>query len=275
MLALLVLLSKLGLYMAALFGIGLLVHTAAAISNASRWLTALAGLLLLAIVVRLALLNAQLGGGLAEAFSSNTFGWIWSANRMQAVAFLVGAALMAASTMRPFSVLRLPAALVIASGFGLAGHTQGLDAPGLAPFLSALHAFIAGVWIVAPFTLWPIRGEDTRKVYARTERFSSLALWCVPFLFVSGVWLALRLSGPPSVILTTPYGQLLLIKLLLASLALGIGAWNKLRVTRLLMTEPDKGIRSLKQTLGVDIGLFAGVLIAIAAATTLTGPDGG
>lgn len=272
MLALLVFFSKFGLYIAALTGIGLSLHGAASIATSRRWLLFLGACLVFAVLIRLTLLNAQLAGGLGAAFSPDTFGWIWPANRLQAMAFLGGAGLMAASCLEPLKTLKLPAAILIASGFGLAGHTQGLEAPGAAPWLVAAHALIAGFWIVAPFTLWPRANLNIDLVHVRMERFSAIALWSVPLLFVSGVWLMLRLSGPPSVLLVSTYGQLLLAKLLLASLALAIGAWNKMRVTRLLSENAKAGVASLKRSLGADMVLFTGVLLLIAAATTLTGP---
>jgi putative copper export protein len=272
MLTLLVFFSKFGLYVTALMGLGVALNGAAAIVTSRRWLVILGLGLVFAISVRLALLNAQLGGGLSAAFSPDTFSWIWPANRSQAMAFLAGGGLIAASSLAPLKYLKLPAAFLIAAGFGLGGHTQGLDTPGLAPWFAGVHALIAGFWIVAPFMLWPRASLDAGLVHARMERFSRIALWCVPLLFVSGIWLALRLAGPPEAILSSSYGQLLLAKLLLATLALAIGAWNKLRITQLLRDDAPSGVASLKRSLGADILVFAGILLLITAATTLTGP---
>lgn len=272
MLTLLVLFSKFGLYLTALMGLGAALHSAAAIVTPRRWLVILGLGLIIAVSLRLTLLNAQLAGGLSAAFSPDTFSWIWPANRSQAIAFLAGGGLIAASSLAPLKYLKLPAALLVAAGFGLGGHTQGLDTPGLAPLFSGVHALIAGFWIVAPFTLWPHASLDADLVHARMERFSKIALWCVPLLFVSGIWLALRLAGSLEAILSSSYGQLLLAKLLLATLALAIGAWNKLRITHLLKNDAPSGVASLKRSLGADILVFAGILLLISAATTLTGP---
>ena len=272
MLVFLVFASKLGLYTAALTGVGLLLHGAAAITTSRRWFLILGLGLVVAIAARLTLLNEQLGGGLGAAFSPETFSWIWPANRLQAFAFVGGAGLMALSAIARTGFLKLPAAIVIASGFALAGHTQGLDMPGLAPWLAGLHALIVGFWIIAPFTLWPRTDLPEATIVARMERFSQIAVWSVPLIFVTGVWLALRLTGSPTALLTSPYGQLLLAKLVLASLALAIGAWNKFRVTSMLAQNPARGLISLKRALGADIVLFASLLTLIAAATTFTGP---
>ncbi|ACT58395.1 copper resistance D domain protein [Hirschia baltica ATCC 49814] len=272
MLTLLVLFSKFGLYLTALIGLGAALHSTAAIVISRRWFVILGLGLVIAVSLRLALLNAQLAGGLSAAFSPDTFSWIWTANRYQAMAYLAGGGLIAASSLVPLKYLKLPAAIFIAAGFGLGGHTQGLDMPGLAPWFASGHVLIAGFWIVAPFTLWPRASLDADLVHFRMERFSKIALWCVPILFVSGIWLALRLAGSGEAILSSSYGQLLLTKLLLATLALAIGAWNKLRITQLLKNDAPSGVASLKRSLGADILVFAGILLVIAAATTLTGP---
>ena len=154
MLTLLVFLSKVGLYVTALMGLGAALHSAAAIVTPRRWLVILGLGLIIAVSLRLALLNAQLAGGLSAAFSPDTFSWIWPANRSQAMAFLAGGGLIAASSLAPLKYLKLPAALLIAAGFGLGGHTQGLDTPGLAPWFVGVHAVRDGFWIVAPFTLF-------------------------------------------------------------------------------------------------------------------------
>ena len=96
MLTLLVFLSKVGLYVTALMGLGAALHSAAAIVTPRRWLVILGLGLIIAVSLRLALLNAQLAGGLSAAFSPDTFSWIWPANRSQAMAFLAGGGLIAA-----------------------------------------------------------------------------------------------------------------------------------------------------------------------------------
>ena len=272
MLETLVFVSKIALYVTALLGIGLSLHGAASIAVSRRWVVLLGVGLLIAIASRLALLNAQLAGGLAGAFSPDTFGWIWPANRLQVYAFIGGSGLLLLSSLVRLNLLMLLAACIIAAGFGLAGHTQGLEVPGLAPWLVIGHVLIAGFWIAAPITLWPKATQEVDVTLGNMERFSLIALWCVPLLFVSGGWLLVRLTGSPGALFSTPYGQTLLLKLVLASAALAIGAWNKFRVTKLVRAAPTIGVIRLKRSLGADIFLFVAILLSIAAATTLTGP---
>jgi len=272
MLETLVFISKIALYITALFGIGLSLHGAASIAVSRRWIVLIGVGLLIAIASRLALLNAQLAGSLAGAFSPDAFGWIWPANRLQAYAFVGGAGLLMVSSLVRLNLLMLLAAFTIATGFGLAGHTQGLEEPGLAPWLVIGHVLIAGFWIAAPFTLWPKDTQDVDATLGKMERFSLIALWCVPLLFVSGGWLLVRLTGSPGALFSTPYGQTLLLKLFLASAVLAIGAWNKFRVTKLVREAPTIGLNRLKRSLGADIFLFIAIVLSIAAATTLTGP---
>jgi putative copper resistance protein D len=156
--------------------------------------------------------------------------------------------------------------------FGLTGHSQALDTPGLAPGAVALHVLIAGFWLAGPMTLWPTHKLEQAALTARVTRFSNIAVAGVPLLFALGLWLALLLAGGWTPLLTSLYGQLLLTKLAAASFALALGAYNKSVVTALLRTAPEQGRRALKRTLRLDVAFFLIALCAIAAATSLTGP---
>lgn len=162
--------------------------------------------------------------------------------------------------------------MALAAGFALTGHTQALEQPGLAPWAAGLHVLIAAFWIAAPITLWPRASLPDATVLARTERFSRLALFSIPVLFAIGLWLAVLLAGSVNALLTSSYGQLLAAKLVVAGAALGLGAYNKQVVTRELRDTPSRGRRALTTTLSFDALLFAGALILVGVATTLTGP---
>lgn len=213
-----------------------------------------------------------MAGGIGAGLSTSEFSWVWAAHGRQIIVFSIGAlALLFASFVNNSGAAAL-AAIVIAAGFGLSGHTQGLETPGIAPWLVGLHLLIAGFWFAAPAALWPRRDRTDEEVLRRMQRFSAIATIAVPILFASGLWLLWRLAGGFAAVPTTPYGQVLLVKLVLSTTALTLGAWNKFFVTRRLSTDTDDGRRALKSTLRLDATIFFGVLAAIAAATTFIGP---
>ncbi len=71
--------------------------------------------------------------------------------------------------------------------------------------------------------------------------------------------------------MATAYGRLILVKIAAAAGALGLGALNKIWVTRQLSVDPQGGRAALRITLSVDACLFATALAAVAAATTVVG----
>lgn len=272
MLGLLSLAVKAGLYISALGSAGLGLHTLLLGTAHRRWVIGLALVLAISVAGRLLLLNAELASGLPRAFDFSMFGWVWAPNQAQVLAYVTGTVALIAGTFFRMKALLLIGAGAVIAGAGLGGHTQGLEAPGINPVLVSLHVAIASFWVTAPFVLWPRETISDSIILSRMKRFSAVAVWCVPVLIVSGLWLAWRLSGSFEALMTENYGRLLLLKLLLACGALALGAFNKLRVTKYLHTQAGTGRTLLRRTLMLDACLFAGVIFAIAAATTLTGP---
>jgi putative copper export protein len=268
---------KLGLYGSALLATGLALHASLNIvaradySRALRTATFASVIALLFAVFRLGLANVQLGGGSALVDPA-TLSWAWPALGPSLVATAIGAVALTIGLWLRWKIAAGIGAIALAASFGLTGHSQSLETPGLAPWAAAFHVLIAAFWIVGPLTLWPARSLDDTTLTARMTRFSTFAIATVPLLFLLGLWLALLLTGGWTTLLTSLYGQLLLAKLGAATVALALGAYNKTIVTKRLRTAPEAGRRALKLTLGLDAVLFLVALGAIAAATSLTGP---
>ncbi len=264
--------SKLLLYSVSAGAIGAALHAALGLVASRRLFGLFASLLAGVAILRLLILNAQMGGSLAAAFSVDQLAWTWAGGGRPALALLLGAALLiAASRIRHWSVPVL-AALSISASFALTGHTTVLAEPGLAPWIVAVHLLIAGVWLAAPVTLWPYESIPDADVVTRTRRFSQAARFLVPVLFLSGIYLYGRINGDLPSLFNSGYGQLIAAKLLLASSILGLGALNMTLISRKLAAEPMKGRAALRATLRLDAILFVAILCIIAAATTFFGP---
>lgn len=268
---------KFGLYGSALLAAGIGLHASLNIivhehrSRALRTATVAGLFALIFAALRLGLANVQLGGANA-LLDSATLSWTWSTLGPSSIAVAVGAFAMPAGWLLRSSIATAIGAIAFALSFGLTGHTQALESPGLAPWAVAAHVLIAAFWFAGPITLWPARSLEVAALTARVTRFSSFAVAAVPVLFALGLWLALLLAGGWTPLLTSIYGQLLIAKLAAASFALALGACNKSVVTARLQTAPETGQRALRLTLGLDAVLFLIALAAIAAATSLTGP---
>lgn len=267
---------KLGLYGSALLAAGLGLHASLNIiarkdrSRALRTATVAGLFALVFAALRLGLANLQLSGANA-LLDPSTLSWTWPALGPTSTAIAVGAVAMAAGWLLRSSIATVIGAIAFAISFGLTGHTQALESPALAPWAVAAHALIAAFWFAGPITLWPARNLEEATLTARVTRFSNFAVAAVPALFALGLWLALLLAGGWTALLTSLYGQLLIAKLVAASFALALGAYNKSVATGRLQTALEAGQRALRLTLSLDAALFLIALGAVAAATSLTG----
>lgn len=272
MLLALSLLTKTALYIGLLGAAGLAVQKLVFGADHRRMIFLCATMLACAAGLRLFLLNAELAGGLSHVFDFSMFGWVWAPNKSQSLAYLAGAYLLSAAALTNLKPLFGLGAIVLFAGAGLGGHTYGLEAPGLNPAIVSLHIGVAAFWVTAPLVLWPRQGISDVEILRRVKRFSAFAAWSVPLLFAGGLWLSLRLAGTIEALGASAYGRLLIVKFSLAAAALAIGAANKFWVTAKLKQDAAAGRALLQRMLMIDAALFAGVIVAIAAATTLTGP---
>ena len=269
--------DRIGLNVAALLTGGLALHAALGIVERDafgrlRSLVLLAGVGVLVFAgLRLLILNAQMGDG-TVLFDPELFPLSWIALGPSTTALSAGAVAGVAGVFVGSRILAGIGAVVLATGFGLTGHSQGLSEPGLAPMAVAAHAFIAGFWVVAPITLYPAARLDDAVLLARMKHFSLFAMAAIPLLLLLGVWLAFVLAGGVTPLLGSIYGWLLLAKLAVGLIAMAVGALNKQVVTTRIEQDPAKGRRWLHLTLAFEAILFATAILAVSAATTVAGP---
>ncbi|GJL93368.1 CopD family protein [Hyphococcus sp.] len=264
-----------GYYAVALLLVGILLGRGFGVTRKqSIPASALLALVVLSLyAVRLMLANAKLGGSFIAAFDLATLPWIWRAYELQAFAVMIGCGLAAAGALLQWWLAMLAAALMLSASFGLAGHTQGLEAPGIFPWLAGLHVLVAGFWFAAPVSLWPRTKLDQAELVRRLETFSHIAQFAVPALFGAGLILALRLADGWGGLIGSAYGRLLLAKLFVASAALALGAFNKTWVTGRMAQNEHQGRAALKLTLSIEFVAFLSTLALIALATTALGPE--
>lgn len=272
MLVALTLFAKIGLYLGLLGAAGLSLQTYITGAQDRRLIAGCAVLLSAAVCLRLFLMNAELAGGLEDSFDFSLFGWVWTPNRDQTLAYLTGAIVLFISAAFGLKGLCLPGLITVCTGVGLGGHTHGMDTPWLNPIFVSIHVAIAAFWVTAPIVLWPVKTLSDTDLLRRMKRFSAVAIWSIPILLAGGVWLSFQLGGSVATLVKTDYGRLLATKLGLALVALGVGAANKFWVTDQMNRDAAAGRRLLRLTLTVDYLLFTGIIIAIASATSLTGP---
>jgi copper transport protein len=155
-------------------------------------------------------------------------------------------------------------ALAIAAVTALNGHAAGGRWQGPALVADVVHLLAAAAWLgglaVVAFAL--LRGgDDAARVGAPVRRFSSVALWSVAVLVVTGAFQSVRQVGGLEGLDTT-YGRLLLGKLVAVGGLVALAALSR-QVVRHRLAEED-GVVELRRTVGVETGL-AVLVVAVTA----------
>jgi putative copper resistance protein D len=145
--------------------------------------------------------------------------FLWSSRAWQYVGLIIATTLLASITWA-----------------GHAGATIGAERP-IHLTVDSAHLIAAGLWPggLLPLTLLLVRASRSREPSlllafgAITRRFSAVSLLVVGALAATGLTNSYFLVGSLPALVTTTYGRLLVMKLLLFSIMIGFGACNLLR----------------------------------------------
>jgi putative copper resistance protein D len=254
--------------MAVSLGVGVL--------SGATWLFILAGR-----IVGLSPANALIHGTDWTLLTETQFGEVW---RLRAVASVLLALSLAVSfRVKPvppsWAVISVILAVILTGSLAWAGH--GAATPGLLgdAHLAAdiLHLVASGIWVggLLPlaFVLRPAARNSSATCHALaaavTRRFSSVAVASVLILIVTGIVNSYVLVGNVSNLLSTAYGQVLLVKVGLFALMLGFAVYNRLRLTPRLTVGSTHANRSsvliarnslIEFALGVLVLIIVGIL---------------
>jgi len=148
------------------------------------------------------------------------------------------------------------------AGLSATGHAA--SGPGWVQAVAAAHALLAGFWLGAFWPLLQLIPAHPAATLAAARRFSGLAVPAVLALASSGVAMALSRVADLRMLVGTPYGQLLLIKLLIVAALLVVAAANRWRTTPALAAGERDAPAELARNLKLEIGLGATVLLLTA-----------
>ncbi len=210
-------------------------------------------------------LTAFLYGDLSPVANETRFGKAFIA---MTLGFALVAALLFLAWLTERRWLLWPAlalSLGLASGLSLSGH-QADDRGWLSSFADWVHLTAGTLWLgglaMLALVVWPTARELRRQAFLR---FSQLAGGLVALLVGAGVYLGIRRLPALADLWETGYGQTLLVKLGLVSLALAWGAFHHF-VVRPRLDRPGvlgRLPRSLagESAVGIAILLVAAVLV--------------
>lgn len=275
--AFLIWLSRLGWYTGLFFGIGLAVWHSL---NAGRRETRRAAFSMLALAAGTTLLNIGLLGvdaldlplsGLLSANAwkvsgSTSFG-LSAALAMVAL----GCATLVCCVISVFSKRLFAALAMVLAGAALAasGHASAAPPTWLARPAVWLHVVALTLWIGS---LWPLaRTLSEAPDMALLQRFSKLIPAVLLLLFASGGLLIFLQFDTLSSLWLTSYGQVLAIKLILLIALLGLGAYNRYRLTRAVLQADVGAQRAMRRVIYLEC-FFALAILAVVALWRFTPP---
>ena len=261
--------------------------SAAALAWPRRALAWSAGVLAVASLLGMLLQTAILAGSVSEGLKPESITAVVTTMSLGPSSLVrVGVGLVALSLLvfgvagRGLWLSTAAMGAVACGSFAWMGHgaaTPGL--PGLVHVVAdILHLLAAGLWIgaLAVFLRLLITTRPSTVVaqalHRALEGFSGLGSAIVAVLILSGLVNSWFLVGPAhlSGLVTTPYGWLLSIKILLFGVMLVLAAMNRFRLTPALALALSHGrergaeLAGLRRSLFIETGVAFGVLALVA-----------
>jgi len=173
------------------------------------------------------------------------------------------------------SVLGLLGAVLVLLAFVQVGHTR--DEPRwLLGGLLLLHLAAVAFWIAALIPLHRLArsANDDRATARLLAQFGRIAVGVVGLLLVAGAVLGWMLLGGLQPLLTTGYGQVLFVKLLLVATLLAVAAWNKWRLVPAFERGDATARARLRRSIRIEMLLVLAILLVTALMTTTSSPGG-
>ncbi len=254
---------------------------------------ALTGLFLSALCV-LALQSADmsgaslpevvLGGILWTVLSETGFGNAWLA---RLVLFLLLVLVWARPTTHSSSWLtptRVALALSIVGALAWSGHAHAGSGLQRNSHLAVdvLHLIAAAAWLGGLLPLaFVLQHSCTGALSFKTAhlvalRFSSLGVFSVAMLIVSGIINTIMIIDEPRALIESMYGRILLVKVALFLILLSVAAFNRQRLTPQLAnsTEAPPAARTLSRNCLIE-AVLGGIILALVGALGILSPDNG
>jgi putative copper resistance protein D len=166
---------------------------------------------------------------------------------------------------------QLSNAAVVTASFAFNGHAA---ADGFTTGIVAfLHVSLAAWWIGS---LWVLRdacsGKQSTAAAALVSRFSAIAFGLVGGLVIAGLLLIGALVDFNRDPWLSGYGQLLIVKIGIALVALTLASYNKFRLTPHLQIGALPALHALRRMINAELVCIALVLVTTAILTTYTSP---
>jgi copper resistance protein D len=173
----------------------------------------------------------------------------------------------------PGRAIGVMGALLAAVAFTLTGHTSvNAERPILAPALLA-HILIGMFWFGSLVPLWLVSAREVQATAADViETFSRTAVWLVPLVLVAGLLMTVILV-PGWSTFGQPYGELLIVKLILFAGLMALAAANKRRFGPGIAQGLPSAAPRFRATVAAEAVLICVVLAVTACLTAFFSPE--
>jgi putative copper resistance protein D len=229
--------------------------------SGSAWLTLLA-----ADIYGAPLIYVCLHGGVQDVLTGTRFGAVWCLRLALAIA--VGLLLVWPAARW----LQLATAGVLVGSLAFVGHAGAT--PGATGQLhlgsDIVHLIAASAWLggLPALALFLASTRQPKGLARRVaERFSTLGIFSMAALLVTGLVNSWALIGSPRDLITTSYGRFLILKIGLFAAMLAIAAVNRYFLTPRLATPSAR--RMLKRNSLAETALGCGVLLLVGILGTM------
>jgi putative copper export protein len=188
-------------------------------------------------------LGGRAAGPFAEVMRPMVFETLWGLGLIaQTVLALVASFAFGAATRRAAWFVAAGTIALMCVTPGLSGHAIGVSRPLLGVFLDTLHVLAGGVWlgtlVVLVALAIPVLGDSTSRQALQEilVRFSKVALIGASVVTMTGLYAAWVHVGSWAALWSSPYGNVLVLKLCLVALVVALGAVNwRVSVPRLTL----------------------------------------
>ena len=162
--------------------------------------------------------------------------------------------------------------------FWFDGHTVSKGPWAIHSVVNLVHLGAAAVWgggVFAMTTVAWMRHRRTERtgLAAMVVRFSSIATVALTAVVVAGLLMTWMILDTPGDLFETRWGQVLIVKVAVVSVAAGLGGYNHFRLRPRLEQQPDDPAlaKELRTTLSIESIMFIVVIaltaVLVAAAT--------
>ena len=266
-------LTKFALYLGVMTVAGTVMATLMFRLDRTRGLSAAFAVLgLLATLLAFSLRGANLTGDVSGMTDPEMLGLLWSTPVGTVLLLrLVGlSALIAGLFMGRVGIwVSMLGGVIAIWSFTQVGHVSGRDTT-LLDIALMLHLLAVALWIGV---LTPLKRLASSSVsYASAadvgHRFGVVATVTVPALIIAGGYMSYQMVGSFSALISTGYGQALIIKVLLVGLLLGLAAANKLRFIPALRAGDPTAASHLSKSISIEWLIILAMLGTTAVLTT-------